>query len=69
MKALRWIWLALTLSVLANGFRVAIYVVPIDREQGEISRILYYHVPSWCGMAVFFAVNLICSLLYLALRN
>ena len=37
MKALRWIWLALTLAVLANGFRVAMYVVPIDREQGEIN--------------------------------
>jgi heme exporter protein C len=69
MKLFRWLWLALTLALLANGFRVAMFVVPIDQEQGEISRILYYHVPSWCGMAVFFAVNLICSLVYLALRN
>jgi heme exporter protein C len=69
MKVFRWLWLALTLALLANGFRVAMFVVPIDQEQGEISRILYYHVPSWCGMAVFFAVNLICSLVYLALRN
>jgi heme exporter protein C len=69
MKLFRWLWLALTLALLANGFRVALFVVPIDQEQGEISRILYYHVPSWCGMGVFFAVNLICSLVYLALRN
>jgi heme exporter protein C len=69
MKALRWLWLALTLALLANGFRVAMYVVPIDQDQGEISRILYYHVPSWCGMAVFFAINLICSVTYLVLRN
>ncbi len=69
MKLIRWFWLALTLVLLANGFRVAMFVVPIDQEQGEISRILYYHVPSWCGMAVFFAVNLICSVTYLALRN
>ena len=69
MKLLRWLWLALTLAVLANGFRVAMFVVPVDQAQGEISRILYYHVPSWCGMGVFFAVNLICSITYLALRN
>jgi heme exporter protein C len=69
MKMLRWLWAAATLAVLANGFRVAMYVVPADREQGDLSRILYYHVPSWCGMALFFAVNLICSIVYLAVRN
>jgi heme exporter protein C len=69
MKVLRWLWAAATLAVLANGFRVAMYVVPADRDQGDLSRILYYHVPSWCGMAIFFALNLICSIVYLALRN
>jgi heme exporter protein C len=69
MKVLRGLWAAATLAVLANGFRVAMYVVPADREQGDLSRILYYHVPSWCGMALFFAINLICSIAYLAIRN
>jgi heme exporter protein C len=69
MKVLRWLWAAATLAVLANGFRVAMYVVPADREQGDLSRILYYHVPSWCGMALFFAINLICSITYLAVRH
>jgi heme exporter protein C len=69
MKLLRWLWLALTLAVLANGFRVAMFVVPADQNQGDLSRILYYHVPSWCGMALFFAINLGCSITYLALRN
>nr|WP_050062341.1 cytochrome c biogenesis protein CcsA [Silvibacterium bohemicum] len=69
MKVFRWLWAAATLAVLANGFRVAMYVVPADRDQGDLSRILYYHVPSWCGMAIFFALNLICSIVYLALRN
>ena len=69
MKVLRWLWAATTLAVLANGFRVAMYVVPADRDQGDLSRILYYHVPSWCGMGLFFAINLICSVAYLALRN
>jgi heme exporter protein C len=69
MKVLRWLWGAATLAVLANGFRVAMYVVPADVEQGDLSRILYYHVPSWCGMGLFFALNLLCSIGYLALRS
>jgi heme exporter protein C len=69
MKAFRWIWAVATLTVLANGYYVARYVVPADVNQGELSRILYYHVPSWCGMAVFFAINLLGSILYLAVRH
>jgi heme exporter protein C len=69
MKLLRWFWLAVTLAVLANGFRVAIFVVPADADQGELSRIFYYHFPAWCGMALFFALNLGASVAFLALRN
>ena len=69
MKLFRWLWLALTLGLLANGFRVAMFVVPADKDQGDLSRILYYHVPSWCGMAIFFAINLAASIVYLAVRN
>jgi heme exporter protein C len=69
MKLFRWLWFACTAGVLANGFRVAMYVVPEDQNQGQISRILYYHVPSWCGMSVFFSLNLICSIAYLVLKN
>lgn len=69
MKLFRWLWLVLTVGLLANGFRVAMFVVPPDKEQGDLSRILYYHVPSWCGMALFFAINLGASIVYLAVRN
>jgi heme exporter protein C len=69
MKLFRWLWVAATLAVLANGFRVAMYVVPADADQGNLSRILYYHVPTWCGMGLFFTINLICSVVYLAIRN
>jgi len=69
MKLFRWLWLALTLGLLANGFRVAMFVVPPDKDQGDIARIFYYHFPSWCGMSLFFAINLGASIAYLALRN
>ena len=58
-----------TLAVLANGFHVAMYVVPADQAQGDLSRILYYHVPTWCGMGLFFTINVICSIVYLSIRN
>ena len=69
MRYLRWFWLAATLAVLGNGFRVAMFVVPSDADQGELSRILYYHVPSWAGMGLFFALNLAASIVYLAVRH
>jgi len=69
MKLLRWLWVVLTLGLLAQGFHVAMFVVPPDSNQGEIQRIFYYHISSWCGMSVFFAVNLIASIVYLVYRN
>ena len=69
MKLWRWLWLAATLAVLAEGFRVALWVVPPDAAQGDVGRIFYYHVPSWAGMGVFFLLNLVCSLVYLTVRN
>ena len=69
MKLWRWLWLVVTLGVLAEGFRVALFVVPPDSAQGNVQRIFYYHIPSWAGMGLFFAINLGCSLVYLAVRN
>lgn len=69
MKQLRWLWLVATLAVLAEGFHVAMYVVPPDALQGNVQRIFYYHFASWCGMGLFYLLNLICSILYLVYRN
>ncbi len=69
MKLWRWLWLAVTLGVLAEGFRVALFVVPPDAQQGDVFRIFFYHFPSWVGMGLFYAINLACSLVYLAVRN
>jgi len=69
MKLWRWLWLAVTLGVLAEGFRVALFQVPMDAAQGDVQRIFYYHIPSWVGMGIFFAINLGSSLVYLAVRN
>ncbi|HEY2168130.1 MAG TPA: cytochrome c biogenesis protein CcsA [Candidatus Angelobacter sp.] len=69
MKLLRWLWVVVTLGLLAQAFHVAMFVVPPDQTQGEIQRIFYYHIGSWCGMSVFFAINLGASIVYLVYRN
>lgn len=69
MKLFRWLWVVLTLGLLVQGFHVAMFVVPPDSNQGDIQRIFYYHISAWCGMSVFFAVNLIASIAYLIYRN
>ncbi len=69
VKYLRPLWLLVTLLVLANGWRVAFFVVPADAAQGDLSRIFYYHLPAWIGTSVFFALNLLASVSYLVLRN
>ncbi len=67
-RGLRTIWIAAALLALAEGLRVA-FRVPADAAQGDLSRIFYYHFPSWIGTSVFFALNLVCSVVYLALRR
>lgn len=69
MKAFRAVWLIVTLLVLANGLRVAFFVVPPDAAQGDLGRIFYYHLPAWICTLLFFALNLIGSIVYLALRH
>lgn len=69
MKKLLWIWLALTLAVLAYGFYLAIYVAPPDINQGNVFRIIYYHVPSAIMGLVFPYVNFIAGLVYLGIRR
>ncbi len=63
------LYIALTLALMAWGYYQAIYVAPNDAMQGEIFRIIYYHVPSAIVAFFFFAVSLIGSIGFLASRN
>jgi heme exporter protein C len=62
------LWLVATLCLLWHGLRVALEVPP-DAAQGNVGRILYYHVPTWVAMSLCFLTNLACSILYLANRQ
>jgi heme exporter protein C len=56
----------LTAVLLAYAFYEAWWVAPVDALQGEVYRIIYYHVPSaWTAFLLFF-INFIASVEYLA---
>ncbi|HEY4903964.1 MAG TPA: cytochrome c biogenesis protein CcsA [Candidatus Sulfotelmatobacter sp.] len=57
---------ALSLMFLAYASYQALVVAPTDALQGEVYRIIYYHVPSaWTAFLLFF-INFIASVQYLA---
>ena len=56
----------LTALLLVYAFYQALWVAPTDALQGEVYRIIYYHVPSaWTAFLLFF-INFIASVQYLA---
>ena len=56
----------LTAVFLAYAFYQAMFVAPTDALQGDVYRIIYYHVPSaWTAFLLFFT-NFIASVQYLA---
>ena len=59
----------LTALFLACAFYQAMFVAPTDALQGDVYRIIYYHVPSAWTAFVFFAVNFVASIVYLVRRN
>jgi len=48
---------------------LALVVAPTDQMQGDIYRIIYYHVPSAWTAFILFTVNLVASIIFLVWRN
>jgi heme exporter protein C len=63
------LWFLATIAVLVYGFREAIFIVPADAAQGNISRIFYYHVPTAMLSLLFPYVNFAASLAFLFWRR
>ena len=63
------LYVLVTVALLGWAYYQAIYVAPNDAAQGEMFRIIYYHVPSASVAFAFFAVSLIGSIGYLASRH
>ncbi len=62
-------YVLITVALLGWGYYQAIYVAPNDAMQGEIFRIIYYHVPSWATAFVALSISLVGSIGYLAYRR
>jgi heme exporter protein C len=59
----------LTVGLLSYGLYQALVVAPTDQLQGDVYRIIYYHVPSAWTMFVFFTMNFVASVIYLFNRS
>ena len=65
MKRLFPILSILTVILLAYALYEALVVAPTDALQGDVYRIIYYHVPSaWTAFLLFF-INFVASIEYL----
>ena len=68
-KLLIGLYAAVVVALMIWGFYQAIYVAPTDAMQGEVFRIIFYHVPSASVAFLFFGVSLLGSIGYLAYRG
>jgi heme exporter protein C len=69
LRSVAWLWFGIAVAVLVVGFRQAIFLSPTDAAQGDVGRIIYYHVPSAIMGLVFPYVNFIAALAYLYWRR
>jgi heme exporter protein C len=63
------VYAAIVVALMVWAFYQAIYVAPNDAMQGELFRIIYYHVPSASVAFLFFAISLAGSIGFLAFRR
>ena len=65
MKRVFPILAVVTAALLAYALYQALVVAPTDAQQGDVYRIIYYHVPSaWTAFLLFF-INFVASVQYL----
>src|SRR5438270_11953341 len=69
MKKLFLILAGLTALFLAYATYLALKVAPTDALQGDVYRIIYYHVPSAWTAFLLFLINFVASIVYLIRRS
>lgn len=63
------IYAVIVVALMIWGYYQAIYVAPTDAMQGEIFRIIFYHVPSFTAAFTFFSVSFLGSIGFLSFRR
>jgi len=69
MKRLFPILSVITAGLLAYALYQALVVAPTDALQGDVYRIIYYHVPSAWTAFLLFLINFVASIVYLFRRS
>jgi len=69
MKRLFPILSIVTVALLGYALYLALVVAPTDALQGEVYRIIYYHVPSAWTAFLLFSINFVASIRYLTRSN
>jgi heme exporter protein C len=67
-KAAIGLYVVLTIALMIWGYYQAIYVAPTDAMQGEVFRIIFYHVPSFAAAFTFFSISFLGSIGFLSFR-
>jgi len=63
------LYAAVTVALMIWGYYQAIYVAPTDALQGEIFRIIFYHVPLFICTFLFFTISFCGSIGFLSFRR
>ena len=69
MKRLFPILSVITALLLGYALYLALVVAPTDALQGDVYRIIYYHVPSAWTAFLLFSINFVASVQFLASAN
>jgi heme exporter protein C len=69
MKRFFTIFAAITAALLTYSLYQALVVAPTDQMQGDVYRIIYYHVPSAWTAFLLFTINFVASVVYLIRRS
>lgn len=68
-KAALGIYAVIVVALMIWGYYQAVYVAPLDAMQGEIFRVIFYHVPSFSACFVCFGISFLGSVAFLAWRR
>lgn len=63
------LYAGVVVALMIWGFYQAQFVAPTDAMQGEIFRIIFYHVPSFAAAFTFFSVSFLGSIGFLSFRR
>jgi len=65
MRKFDWVFVVLGLALLVVGHVWGLFIAPVEREMGEVYRIMFVHVPAAWMTLLAFTTNFIFSVAYL----